>query len=465
MLELCCAHPKGLRELGAETDENQSHIPKPPALVLNSEWSLSGRKGKRLQVAQRAFIDGQQTKLNVNFYSRITTSKGSQTETWSTDHAEHTNSEETQHPRLQKKNKNIISSGLFILEFWLYGSKIKRIFVEWKICSGSGKALGKSGGTTLTHRWWWCHVDLSSFIIAECRTSALSIALQTENKQRRLHWWSEFSREQKPWAQKGSADNRKCWRKHLGTALCTVVRSIWLHVFPLDSFWRCWGVVARLRFLWVTVPFLILVHACAAQSSSTRPLPRTVAAPSATTSASLSASPGCKRAWTSSSAWCGQSRSWRGAELWSPSPTEKIHSLSWWHLQTFIHNSAPQKLQTRQRSWWREDTTDQQLAGIPFEFATHHTGCGNQNTGCCSALTRVNGVVMGSWAEPGRTGLSRAAQLKGRGGRHSGQPRMHPYSGRASHLRLQHTHSWPTRMNKGSAEVNMIYWTPVFWKG
>lgn len=248
MLELCCAHPKGLRELGAETDENQSHIPKPPALVLNREWSLSGRKGKRLQVAQRAFIDGQQTKLNVNFYSRITTSKGSQTETWSTDHAEHTNSEETQHPRLQKKNKNIISSGLFILEFWLYGSKIKRIFVEWKICSGSGKALGKSGGTTLTHRWWWCHVDLSSFIIAECRTSALSIALQTENKQRRLHWWSEFSREQKPWAQKGSADNRKCWRKHLGTALCTVVRSIWLHVFPLDSFWRCWGVVARLRF-------------------------------------------------------------------------------------------------------------------------------------------------------------------------------------------------------------------------
>lgn len=89
----------------------------------------------------------------------------------------------------------------------------------------------------------------------------------------------------------------------------------------------------------------------------------------------------------------------------------------------FLQNLAPQKRQTQQKLRW--------------------TGL--------------------SW----RAGLGRAAQLKGRGVRHTERTHTHtlPHWAGVSHLRLQHRHCWLPRINKGSSVLNMIYWTPVFCNG
>lgn len=115
--------------------------------------------------------------------------------------------------------------------------------------------------------------------------------------------------------------------------------SISLHVLPLDSLWRphcVWFLFALAVTMWCRLHAL-LVHD-GGQSKELVPL-SAAAAPSTPTSASLSASSGYKRARTSSSAWCGRSRTWQGAEQSSPSPAQKMHL----HLHiwlTFLCNLA-----------------------------------------------------------------------------------------------------------------------------
>lgn len=85
---------------------------------------------------------------------------------------------------------------------------------------------------------------------------------------------------------------------------------------------------------------------------------------------------------------------------------------------------------------------------------------GDQNTRrCCSRLTQVNRVIMGSRGEPGR------ARLSWRGVRGTEPTHTLPYWAGALHFRLQHIHRWQPRINTGSSVLYMIYWTPVFCNG